>query len=209
MAPGGIDWRTKGVVPPVANQGAMGASTVAAAVDLLDMVHAVEGGELVQLSTAMASDCCGSQQPLPCIVRLGGLCTAADYPSPRGTCAKSSCKPAFSLAGWKVDDVQKTVPAMRSAVERAPVMALVEADTPPFMEYTGGVFNSTSCGQRLDHAVTIVGYEEGAGAVDSEAYWIVRNSWGATWGEKGYIRIAMNDANICGIMSAVSSITPT
>lgn len=62
--------------------------------------------------------------------------------------------------------------------------------------YKSGVFDSADCGTNLDHAVTAVGvgYEGG------KQYYIVRNSWGASWGEDGYIRIAAEDGKgICGI----------
>jgi len=73
----------------------------------------------------------------------------------------------------------------------------VEADT-DFQFYSSGILNSKSCGTHLDHAVTAVGY----GNEDGQEYYIVRNSWGASWGEDGYIRIAAgkNGAGVCGIL---------
>ena len=63
--------------------------------------------------------------------------------------------------------------------------------------YNGGVLDSTACGTSLDHGVLAVGYDASA----SEPYYKVKNSWGADWGEDGYVRIAMNGdgAGICGI----------
>jgi len=62
--------------------------------------------------------------------------------------------------------------------------------------YTGGVLDSTSCGTSLDHAVAAVGY----GVENGEEYYLVRNSWGASWGENGYIKIAAKKGKgICGI----------
>jgi len=70
--------------------------------------------------------------------------------------------------------------------------------------YTGGVFNSSQCGTQLDHAVTAVGY----GSDNGQEYYIVRNSWGASWGEQGYIRMAVTSgAGICGIQ--LQSLWPT
>ena len=75
----------------------------------------------------------------------------------------------------------------------------IEADTVAFQHYTGGVLDSEECGTNLDHAVTAVGY----GSDDGQEYFIVRNSWGASWGEQGYIRISTKPGNdkkgICGI----------
>jgi len=76
------------------------------------------------------------------------------------------------------------------------VSVSVEADKAPFQHYTSGILNSKLCGTKLDHAVVVVGYGDG--------YWIVRNSWGADWGEEGYLRIATATgalkAGVCGIL---------
>lgn len=68
--------------------------------------------------------------------------------------------------------------------------------------YTGGIIDDPNCGTDLDHAVTAVGY----GSEGGKDYLLVRNSWGPSWGEKGYFRIAITDdgAGVCGILSASS-----
>ena len=90
---------------------------------------------------------------------------------------------------------------LRAAVAQTPVSIAIEADQTAFQGYQGGILNSPDCGTQLDHGVLIVGY----GSEDNQDYWIVRNSWGAGWGESGYIRIADVDGEgICGInMAAV------
>jgi C1A family cysteine protease len=90
---------------------------------------------------------------------------------------------------------------LKAAVAKQPVSIAIEADQTSFQGYHSGVLNSADCGVALDHAVIIVGYGTDAG----QDYWLVRNSWGAVWGEGGYIRIADVDGNgICGInMQAV------
>lgn len=80
----------------------------------------------------------------------------------------------------------------------------VEADTRVFQMYTGGILDSTACGTYLDHAITAVGY----GSENGKEYYIVRNSWGASWGDQGYIKIAaVEGAGICGIQQV--SVWPT
>jgi len=71
-----------------------------------------------------------------------------------------------------------------------------------FQGYTGGILNDSSCGTNLDHAIAAVGY----GSKDGQDYYIVRNSWGSTWGDEGYIMIAAVEgtAGICGIQSQPS-----
>ena len=82
---------------------------------------------------------------------------------------------------------------LQAAVDDRVVSIAIEADSHPFQHYTGGVLDDPECGTKLDHGVTLVGYTSDA--------WIVKNSWGPAWGEDGYVRIAKNDANICGILS--------
>ena len=90
--------------------------------------------------------------------------------------------------------------SLKTAIAAGPVSVAIEADTFVFQFYQGGILNSNSCGTDLDHAVVAVGY--GVDSVKGEFY-IVRNSWGASWGEKGYVRIAggADGPGICGIQS--------
>ena len=75
---------------------------------------------------------------------------------------------------------------MKAAIELTPVSVTIEADKLVFRHYKSGVMNSKLCGTSLDHAVTAVGY----GTESGKDYYLVRNSWGAAWGEAGYIKIA-------------------
>lgn len=85
---------------------------------------------------------------------------------------------------------------MKAAIALAPVSVTIEADQTVFQMYTGGVMDSKKCGTQLDHAVAAVGY----GTESGQDYYIVRNSWGSTWGDAGYIKIAAVDGEgICGI----------
>jgi C1A family cysteine protease len=96
---------------------------------------------------------------------------------------------------------------LKAAVAKQPVAVAIEADTRYFQSYSGGVLTSTSCGTNLDHGVLIVSY----GTENGIDYWNVKNSWGASWGESGYVKIqrssSTNDAGICGI--ALSPSFPT
>ena len=71
-------------------------------------------------------------------------------------------------------------------------------------EYTGGIIKNESCGTNVDHGVLVVGYGEDEGV----KYWLVKNSWGEEWGEKGYVRIlreeSENSIGICAIASSAS-----
>ena len=87
---------------------------------------------------------------------------------------------------------------MQSAIQQQPVSIAIEADQSGFQFYKSGVFSGT-CGDKLDHGVLLVGY----GTDSGKDYWKVKNSWGATWGESGYVRI-VRDKNMCGIASSAS-----
>ena len=91
--------------------------------------------------------------------------------------------------------------ALKTAISKGPVSVAIEADTFVFQFYSKGILNSASCGTNLDHGVVAVGYGVDAG----KEYYIVRNSWGGSWGLKGYINIAIVDGpGICGIQMDAS-----
>jgi len=75
----------------------------------------------------------------------------------------------------------------------------IEADQRVFQSYKSGIFNSTACGTRKDHATDVVGWGSSAGT----DYWIMRNSWGTSWGEKGYMRLEIvSGKGICAIQNS-------
>jgi len=86
--------------------------------------------------------------------------------------------------------------ALMDAVAQQPVSVAIEADQMAFQMYQGGVL-SGNCGSKLDHGVLVVGY----GTESGKDYWLVKNSWGPTWGEKGFIKILRGKAGPgeCGI----------
>jgi C1A family cysteine protease len=87
---------------------------------------------------------------------------------------------------------------MKAALAKQPLSVSIEADKSVFQYYTGGVLNSTKCGTRLDHAVLTVGW----GTESGQDYWLVKNSWGTSWGESGYIRVSNTANNECGILDS-------
>jgi C1A family cysteine protease len=85
---------------------------------------------------------------------------------------------------------------MKAALDTQPLAVSIEADKMVFQTYSSGVLNSTKCGTNLDHAVLAVGY----GTENGQNYWLVKNSWNTTWGDQGYIKLAVVDGKgICGV----------
>lgn len=172
-----FDWRTKGVVSPVRNQGEIGDSAVFAGVSAVESYFAIESGKLVQLSEAEAADCCSTgflDYVFICFAGIGGLCSVASYPKQLGACYSKSCTPVAKVTGEiKVESGNET--ALQLAVLIRPVLVGVDASHLSFQAYSGGVYSEPSCSAKeLDHAMLLVGY----GTAEGVDYWICQNSWG-------------------------------
>jgi len=205
-----VDWRTSGAVTPVKNQGQCGSCWSFSTTGSVEGAWKIAGHPLVSLSEQQLMDCSTAEGNQGCngglmddaftyIVKNGGLDSEADYPytARDGTCktAKAANKIA-KITGFK--DVAKNNEAqLAAAAAIGPVSVAIEADQAGFQSYTSGVF-SGPCGTQLDHGVLVVGF--------TDTYWIVKNSWGASWGDAGYIMMARGKGKtgICGIAMAAS-----
>ena len=97
---------------------------------------------------------------------------------------------------------------LKAALDKQPVSVAIEADKLAFQMYTSGVLTGTSCGTSLDHGVLAVGY----GTEDGTEYFLVKNSWGGSWGDAGYVKIGVESeeaAGVCGILSGPPSYPET
>merc|ERR1719473_1388226 len=92
--------------------------------------------------------------------------------------------------------------SLMEAVSKGPVSVVIEADKSVFQLYKTGVMSSKSCGTQLDHGVLVVGY----GELDGKKYWKVKNSWGASWGQEGFVLLARGEGSSgeCGVLSQPS-----
>jgi len=203
-----VDWRAKGKVNPIKNQGQCGSCWAFSATASVESAHAIKTGKLVSLSEQQLVDCSGAQGNQGCngglmdqafeyIIANGGQCTEASYPyqAQDGTCQK--CTPVAQISGYTDVSAGKEN-AIMPALNGEPVSIAIEADQDGFQFYSGGVFSGV-CGTNLDHGVNLVGY----GTDGSQPYWILRNSWGTTWGEEGYMRI-IRGKDECGLDSVPS-----
>ena len=207
--PASIDWRTKGAVTTVKDQGQCGSCWTFSSTGAMEGAWAISKGQLIDLAEQELVDCAGLKYgSMGCnggqmegafkFIIENGQCAASSYPytAKDGTCHScSAVAHATSCSDVKPNDQL----SLKAAVAKQPVAVAIEADTKYFQSYSGGVLTSSSCGTSLDHGVLAVGYGEENG----QKYWLVKNSWGTSWGEQGYVKIgrsdSTNDAGICGI----------
>jgi len=211
-APINIDWRTKGIITPVKNQGFCGSCWTFGSAETLESYWALATKQLIVLSEQQIVDC--TPNPNDCggtggcgggtvelayarIQQMGGLTTEQNYPyvGEDETCQTNLLKPVAKISGFVNLPSNKLGPTLSYLSTQGPLAISVDAST--WSDYESGVFDG--CDQTspdLDHIVQLVG----AGTDPSYGdYWLVRNSWGATWGENGYIRLRRTSQLRCGV----------
>ncbi|KAI1278149.1 Digestive cysteine proteinase 3 [Halotydeus destructor] len=209
--PASVDWRDKGLVTPIKDQGACGSCWAFSAIGSLEGQQAKSSGKLVSLSEQNLVDCSAWQGNEGCdggwtdwafdyVKQNGGLDTEASYPyeAEDGVCRYNKTSIGAVMKDY-VDIDHGNEMALQSAVANiGPVSVAIDASSNYFSLYGGGVYNHGDCGNThddLDHGVTVVGY----GTTNGQDYYIVKNSWGTDWGTAGYMQLARNDGNLCGI----------
>lgn len=207
--PSSVDWRAKGAVSPVKNEGAcFGGSYAFSGVGAIEGIWNITGNPLVVLSEQEILDCSGgSYGNAGCkfgimdnvfeYVIAKGITSDSNYPfkASSGTCNGGDVTKIVAEISDYQDVQEKNSTALLIAASQQPVSVAVQADQTSWQFYKGGVVTN-NCGNNPDHAVLIVGYS----TVKNPNYWILKNSWGADWGEQGYIRIGIKgEDGLCGI----------
>lgn len=205
--PSSVDWRSQGAVTGVKNQKSCGSCWAFSAIGTLEGQHFIKNRKLITLSEQNLVDCTlgspynnyGCQGGWPVIALNyikdnGGVDTEASYPY---EAQDGSCRFKQNTIGAKVASVvgitQGDESALATAVaNKGPISVSIDASL--FQNYKSGVFNEPSCPGNVDHSVVVVGYGNDS---TGGAYWLVKNSWGTSWGESGYIRMARNRNNQC------------
>ncbi|TXG55047.1 hypothetical protein EZV62_020303 [Acer yangbiense] len=214
--PSTMDWRKKGAVTPIKDQGQCGCCWAFSAVAAMEGITKLTTGKLVSLSEQELVDCdvkgvdegCNGglmDDAFKFIQQNKGLTTETNYPytGVDGTCsANKEANHAADINGFE-DVPANNEKALVKAVASQPVSVAIDAGGSDFQFYSSGVFTG-ECGTELDHGVTAVGYGVDA---NGTKYWLVKNSWGTSWGEEGYIRMQRDVSakeGLCGIAMAAS-----
>lgn len=209
-----IDWREKGAVTPVKDQGQCGSCWSFSATGSLEGQHFRKSGKLVSLSEQNLIDCSTKYGNEGCngglmdnafkyIQDNRGIDTEKTYPyeAQDDKCRYKTMDKGADDKGY-VDIPQGDEEKLKEALATiGPVAVAIDASHESFQFYSKGVYVEKKCSsQDLDHGVLCVGY----GSEDGKDYWLVKNSWGTTWGDGGFIKMARNKNNQCGIASSAS-----
>lgn len=207
-----IDWNAAGAVTPVKNQGNCGSCWAFSATGALEGLYFLTVGQkqtLLSFSEQQLVDCSGSYGNQGCngglmnnafqFVIKNGIDTETQYPykAVQGTCQKMTATWTGLKSFFNVQ--KKSSSQLVKALNQQPVSVAIHADT--IINYTGGVYSNPACGTQLDHGVLATGY--------TSDVWIVKNSWGTSWGEQGYIQFSRTAdpdwlGGECGILLAAS-----
>jgi cathepsin L len=206
--PASFNWATQGAVTPIKNQQQCGSCWSFSTTGSVEGCHFLGAKKLVSLSEQNLMDCSWSQgnqgcngglmtQAMQYIISNGGIDTESSYPytAEDGTCNYQASNSGSTLTAF-TNVASGDENALQTSVYSGPTSVAIDASQSSFQFYSSGVYSDPACSStQLDHGVLSVGW----GVSGSSPYWIVKNSWGTDWGQSGYIWMARNDNNMCGI----------
>jgi len=210
-----LNWNDKNVVTPVKDQGQCGSCWSFSATGSIEGAYAIKTGNLVSLSEQNLMDCSNSYGNMGCqgglmdlafdyIIANKGVDTEDSYPytAKNGLSCKFSVANVGATISSYTDVSSGSEAALLAALKSQPVSVAIDASKSSFQLYKSGVYYEPTCSStRLDHGVLAVGFGTDN---TTQAFWIVKNSWGAAWGQSGYLWMSMNRSNNCGIATMSS-----
>ena len=202
-----VDWRSTGVTP-VKDQGQCGSCWAFSTTGALEGLYYITNKELVSFSEQQLMDCSklnhgcegGDMNFAFRYTESHQLCSEEEYQylAIDEACNYQQCDQVIEISGF-CNIERNNEQQLKMAVSQQPVSVAIQADSRNFQHYQSGIFDDYDCGTDLDHGVLVVGY----GSVDNQDYWLVKNSWGTSWGDQGYIKLARTDSTnstgMCGI----------
>ena len=224
--PSSLDWREKGILTPVKNQGQCGSCWTFASTETIEAHWAIKTGSLVELSEQFILDCtpnpheCGgtggcmggtAEVAYARLKELKGIPSEWTYPYISGTGKAGQChglplppaaphsgrvSAAANVTGYRATATNNYADLLHTLATVGPLAISVDAGG--WHDYAGGVFDGGNhTNPNLDHLVQLVGY--GTDEASGKDYWLIRNSWTTGWGENGYIRVLKEENAPCGI----------
>jgi len=206
---------SRSVVTDVYNQGQCGSCWAFSATENIESMWALAGNTLVGLSMQQITSCdpyddgCNGGNPYNAykyVMQAGGLDSYASYPYADSLgqdlpCKFNAANIAAKISGWNwVSQSASQESNMVTALyQNGPVSVCVDASN--WSSYTGGLYPSSACGNALDHCVEAEGYNLGG-----SPYWLIRNSWGTSWGENGYMNLQYG-VDACGVAQESTQVT--
>ena len=209
-----INWADRGFLPMPKDQGNCGSCWTFAATSVIETIYALRNGKdkLTRLAEQQLVDCCVTKESRGCYggltsdaftyVTAKGLATTVDYPyhAANERCKDGEVKPFFKIDGY-VNITFANREAMEKVIMERTIAVGVSASYAVFRFYKTGVITTGCFEYPINHGVVVAG----AGTLDNEPFWLVRNSWGANWGDHGYLRISRSlekqKLGVCGIAS--------
>ena len=215
--PDALDYRDRGVVTPVKDQGDCGSCWAFSAILTSESNYALKTGTLIELSEQNLVDCVpgmGCQgghaaEAMDYVIQSQGgkFMTRADYPyvRERRSCVFDPAKAVASLSSYVKVNWGDEEDLKQKIANYGVASVSIDAAGGGILDYSGGIIDPPFCTvSLLNHALGCVGY----GAEGGTGYWILKNTWGTQWGEGGYMRLIRKGVNRCGVASLASVAIP-
>ena len=203
-----VDWREKNKVSSVKNQEQCGGCWAFSSIGAVESAWAIKHNILYDLSEQQLIDCSnrnhgcegGSMDLAFEYMKNNSICSNISYPyTASDNMCQKDCNKLVKIKDY-MNINRNNMESLMKAVSKTPVSVAIQANKRTFQLYQSGIYSDPDCGYNLDHGVLLVGY--GYDDFYDLDYWIIKNSWGKSWGENGYIRLLKNvndSRGQCGI----------